>query len=124
MFASVPASRDKPMMTAMMERTPSAADEGSRTILPNGLPRIELHHGQAVWVMTELGFRGAVSQRTFYEYLKSLRKLGIPFEHSSGGASRRGLALYSYFHLMEVALALTLRVYHVVPDALLSEMIH
>ena len=110
-------------MTAMMERRPSPADEELSAILPKGLPQIELYHGQAVWVMTELGFRGAVSDRTFYEYLKSLRKFGIPFEHSSGDATRRELVLYSYFNLMEEALALTLRVYHVVPNALLSEVI-
>src|SRR5262249_54144957 len=57
------------------------------------------------------------------EYIKSLQKLGTPFERGKIGLSRRGLANYSYYHLMELALALTLRVYHVVPDAILVEML-
>ena len=46
--------------------------------LPVELPDLKLHHGQALWLLTELGFRGATTQTTFYEYVKSLRKLGIP----------------------------------------------
>jgi hypothetical protein len=38
-------------------------------------------------------------------------------------ASRRGATNYTYDHLMELALVLTLRVYHVVPDAALAEII-
>jgi hypothetical protein len=84
-------------------------------------PRIRLHHGEAVWVMAHLGFQGAVSDSTFYEYIKSLRKLGIPF--GKIGFERRGLANYSYCHLMELALVLTTRVYYFVPDAVLGEII-
>jgi hypothetical protein len=47
----------------------------------------------------------------------------MPFERGKIGFARRGLANYSYCHLMEVALTLTLRVYHVVPDAILAEII-
>ncbi len=90
--------------------------------LPNALPDIELHHGRALWVLSELGFRGAASEGTFNEYVKSLRKLGIPFERRKIGLARRGLANYSYCHLMELALTLTLRVYHVVPDSVLVEI--
>ena len=108
----------------MTKRAPSAPDKKLCKRLPKALPQIELRHGQAVWVMTELGFRGSVSEKTFYEYLKSLRKLGIPFEHPPGGTTRRGAARYTYCHLMELALALTLRVYHVVPDTLLSGIMH
>jgi len=84
-------------------------------------PRIRLHHGEAVWVMSNLGFQGAVGNSTFYEYIKSLRKLGIPF--GKIGVGRRGLANYSYCHLMELALVLTTRVYYFVPDAILNEII-
>lgn len=92
--------------------------------LPKVLPEFRLHHGQALWVLTTLGFRGAATDRTFYEYVKSLRKLGIPFStnetyHVHRGPSRE----YSYYHLMELALALTLRVYYVVPDSVLMEII-
>lgn len=44
-----------------------------------------------------------------------MRRLGIPFARGEIGLARRGQAINSYNHLMEVALTLTLRVYHVVP---------
>lgn len=91
--------------------------------LPPVLPEIALNHGRALWVMQELGFQGGASESTFYEYIKSLRKFGIPFRHGEVGLARRGAANYSYDHLMELALVLTLRVYHVVPDAILAEVI-
>ena len=91
--------------------------------LPEALPKLALHHGRALWVLTQLGFRGATSESTFYEYIKSLRKIGTPFEHGEIGFARRGLANYTYYHLMELALVLTLRVYHVIPDSVLAEII-
>jgi hypothetical protein len=90
--------------------------------LPKALPAIELHHGEAIWVLSRLGYQGAVTKSTFYEYIKSIRKLGAPFERGKIGRSG-GLANYSYCHLMELALALTLRVYHVVPDSVLGGII-
>jgi hypothetical protein len=87
---------------------------------PTKLPRIRLRHGQALWLLAELGYRGAVSESAFFEYIKSLRKLGIPFGHEKfQGKGSRKLARYSFFHLMELATTLSLRVYHVVPDAVL-----
>jgi hypothetical protein len=92
--------------------------------LPKMLPELKLHHGQTLWLLTELGFRGVATKRTFYEYIKSLRKLGVPFDADGIGHAQRGPAKnYSYYHLMELTLALTLRVYHVVPDSLLIEII-
>ena len=91
--------------------------------LPEVLPKIELRHGQALWLLSRLGFQGKASKSTFYEYIKSLRKLGTPFERGKIGYGRRGLANYSYDHLMELALALTLRVYHIVPDIVLVELV-
>jgi hypothetical protein len=98
-------------------------DMAGRDELPRALPRIRLHHGQALWVLIQLGFQGAASDRTFKEYIKSLRKLGTPFARGEVGPGRRSLANYSYYHLMELALALTLRVYHVVPDSVLTELV-
>jgi hypothetical protein len=95
-----------------------------RDELPDRLPTIELHHGRALWVLAKLGFRGAASESTFKEYIKSLRKLGVPFEREQNIRKRRGaLKRYSYHHLMELALVLYLRVYHVVPDSLLVKII-
>jgi hypothetical protein len=90
--------------------------------LPKALPAIELHHGEAIWVLSRLGYQGAATNSTFYEYIKSIRKLGAPFKRGKIGRPG-GLANYSYCHLMELALTLTLRVYHVVPDSVLAEII-
>jgi hypothetical protein len=92
--------------------------------LPDRLPDIELYHGRAIWVLSKLGFRGTASESTFREYIKSLRKLGVPFDRARIARKRRGrLKKYSYDHLMELALVLYLRVYHVVPDSVLIEII-
>jgi len=91
---------------------------------PINLPRIALNHGRALWVLQELGFRGNASDSTFYEYIKSLRKVGTPFRQGEIGLARRGRANYFYYHVMELALALTLRVYHAVPDSVLAQIIH
>jgi hypothetical protein len=86
------------------------------------LTHIRLHHGEALWVLNDLGFRGRRSAATFNEYIKSLRKLGIPFPRGEIGYAGRSMANYSYFHLMELALVLSLRVYHIVPDSLLVKI--
>jgi hypothetical protein len=91
--------------------------------LPEFLPEISLRHGQALWLLTELGFRGSAAQVTFYEYIKSLRKLGIPFENRAVGINRGVSVNYSYYDLMELALALTVRVYYFVPDSVLVGII-
>lgn len=93
-------------------------------LLPNRLPPIRLRHGQVIWLLTELGFGEGVSRHTFHVYIKSLRKLGIPFgrERFLTGRRRR-LAHYSYIQIMELALALSLRVYHVIPNSILKEIV-
>jgi len=93
--------------------------------LPQTLPKIRLRHGQVLWLLTELGYRGDVSESAFYEYIKSLRKLGIPFGRARFQTRpTRRLAGYSYCHLMELTMTLSLRVYHVVPDAVLRGIKH
>jgi hypothetical protein len=95
----------------------------SAASLPSTLPDINLNHGQMLWMLSKLGFRGTASESTFREYIKSLRKLGTPFEPRKIGLLRRGRVNYNYSHLMELVLTLTLRVYHVVPDSLLKQII-
>src|SRR6478672_1612764 len=85
----------------------SASSSVQTGLLPLELPRIRLHHGEAMWVMARLGFQGEASRSTFYEYVKSLRKLGTPFDRGKIGSGRRGMANYSYCHLMELALVLS-----------------
>jgi hypothetical protein len=110
-------------MLIPVKRTRVRAVSPTHDNLPTTLPSIKLHHGEAVWLMTQLGFRGISSKSTFYEYIKSLRKLGTPFQRGSLGMARHRRANYTYFHLMELALALTLRVYQVIPDTVLTGII-
>jgi hypothetical protein len=37
-------------------------NQASPEDLPKALPDIKLHHGQTLWLLTELGFRGAATQ--------------------------------------------------------------
>jgi hypothetical protein len=106
-----------------MHQTKARTATASRS-LSSALPDIALGHADALWVLAQLGFSGKRRASTFHEYIKSLRKLGTPFERGRHEGGRRGrTATYTYFQLMELVLTLTLRVYHVVPDSLLLEII-
>ena len=85
----------------------------------NAAPALALTHGQAMWLMTELGLRGGVSGSTFNSYIKSLRRLGIPFETGKAQSKGHRHVTYDFEELMELAIALLLRVYGTVPDAVL-----
>ena len=52
-----------------------------------------------------LGFSAGVTPTTFNHYIKSLRKLGVPFEHGESGRSSGKLVKYSYNHLMELCVS-------------------
>ena len=62
--------------------------------LPEFLPEISLRHAQAIWLLN--------------------RAVGI---------KRGGSVNYFYYDLMELALALTVRVYYFVPDSVLAGII-
>ena len=79
-------------------------------------PRLALTHGQTLWLMGEFGLRQGVSASTFNYYIKSLRKLGIPFEKGKGQSQGRRNVTYDFEELMELTLALLLRVYGWLPD--------
>jgi hypothetical protein len=89
----------------------------------NLVPDLELTHGRALWVLETMGFSNGVSDSTFNQYIKSLRKLGIPFNYGGAGTGVGRLAHYSYNHLMELCLALSLRVYGAIPDPVLTGLI-
>ncbi len=94
-------------------------------VLPKKLPPIKLRYGQVMWLLTELGYGDATSRSAFHAYMKSLRKLGIPFGRERFQTKRkRRLAEHSYCHVMELAVALSLRVYHILPDSILRGIIH
>jgi hypothetical protein len=87
-------------------------------------PKIRLRYGQVMWLLTELGYSAGVSKSTLHEYIKALRKLGIPFGHVKFQTKhKRKLAEYSYYHVMELAIVLSLRVYHVIPDSVLKGIV-
>lgn len=87
------------------------------------VPILELTHGRALWVFASLGFSDGVSPQTFNYYIKSLRKLGIPFLRGEIGLGTGRLAHYSYDHMMELGVALTLRVYGILPDPVVAGLI-
>ena len=95
----------------------------ARVHLSAAWPNIDLHHGEAIWVMAQLGFCGNASKTTFNEHVKSLRKLGIPFARHRIDLVRRAVLNYSYCRLMELALACKLHVYHAVPDSVLGYLV-
>ena len=80
------------------------------------VPELALSHGQVIWLLTELGLRGGVSKSTFNHYVKSLRRLGIPFARKGNTWERGPGVTYNFEDLMELTLALLLRVYGILPD--------
>jgi len=86
------------------------------------LSEIALTHGRALWVLRQLGF-GQGAESTFNYYVKSLRKLGVPFAPGESKKWEGRLAFYSYEHLVELSLALTLRTYGILPDAVLGGLV-
>jgi hypothetical protein len=108
----------------VMMQARQSKDTGGRS-LPSSheVPDFELTHGRVLWVLKELGFAAEVSGTTFNYYIKSLRKLGIPFKRNETGLGSGKLARYSYNHLMELSLALLLRVYGWLPDPVLEGLI-
>lgn len=86
------------------------------------VPRLALSHGQTLRLLSELGFREGVSESTFNHYLKSLRKLGVPFEYGKDKSQARRYVTYSFEELMELSIALLLRVYWTIPDKIITRL--
>jgi hypothetical protein len=84
------------------------------------VPNLALTQGQTLWLLSELGFREGVSMSTFDYYLDSLRKLGVPFEIGKGQSDGRHDVTYDFEELMELSVALLLRVYWTLPDAIVA----
>ena len=93
-------------------------------MVPNdAIPNISLAAAQALWVLTGLGFRTGGSHSTFLEYIKSLRRFGVPFspEELIGASHRR--SVYRYEHLMELAVALSFRLHRILPWDVVSVLV-
>lgn len=84
------------------------------------VPDLALTHGQTLWLMAQLGLRGGVSASTFNHYVKSLRVLGVPFVKGKGQSGGRRHVTYDFEELMELAVALLLRVYGALPDTVVT----
>jgi hypothetical protein len=80
-------------------------------------PQLALTHGQTIWLLSELGFHRGVTASTFNYYIKSLRKLDIPFDKGKGQSEGHRHITYDFEELMELSLALLLRVYGTLPDS-------
>jgi hypothetical protein len=101
----------------MRKRDPITRTTG---LEPDAVPRLALTHGQTIWLMTELGLHHGVSTSTFNYYIKSLRKLGIPFEKGKGQSDGHRHVTYDFEELMELTVALLLRVYGTLPDTVVA----
>lgn len=86
------------------------------------LPNIELTHGRVLWVLEAMGLSSGVEFATFNHYIKSLRKLGVPFGRGEAVIGVDRLARYTFYHLVELCLALSLRVYGILPDSVICEL--
>jgi len=73
------------------------------------IDQLAVSHGQARWVLRELGLHAGEDERTFDSYIKSLRRDGVPFAPSELGVGAGHNLKYRYPHLMELAVALALR---------------
>lgn len=90
---------------------------------PAELDALTLRHGQALWVLNELGLSAGVTRQTFNEYIKSLRKLGVPFKRGEPGLGLERLAEYSFPHMMELSIILGTRVYGILPDVVARALV-
>jgi hypothetical protein len=87
------------------------------------IPDIQVSHGGAVRILAAMGFSEGAKAETFNHYIKSLRKLGVPFAYGEHGVGAKGRARYSYNHLMELCLVLSLRAYGSIPDKVVAGII-
>ena len=79
------------------------------------LPKLGLTHGQAVWVLSYMGFRTGDRPSAFNSYIKYLRRAGLPFAKDELGVGAGQNLVYGYDHLMELAVALALRAQAILP---------
>lgn len=107
----------------MPAKAARAPDLSSVVCARPALDDLRLRHGQALWVLNELGLSAGVTRQTFNEYIKSLRKLGVPFKRGEPGLSHQRLADYSFPHLMELSIILSTRVYGILPDVVARALI-
>lgn len=87
------------------------------------VPDLSLSYGQVVWVLEAAGFSAGAPDTTFQHYIKSLRKIGLPFRRGEPGLDHGRLAHYTFEPLMDLGVALQLRVYGTLPDPVAEGLI-
>jgi hypothetical protein len=78
---------------------------------------VSLSYSQVLWALQEIGLAHGSSPTKFAYYVKSLRKLGVPLRWNHG-STRSKNAKYHFEATMELAIALCMRVYGTLPDAI------
>mgnify|MGYP006295843265 FL=1 len=73
------------------------------------LSAIALSHGQARWLLKHFNLSSGETDQAFDALLKSLRRDGVPFGPDELGGGAGNNVIYKFEHLMELALAMTLR---------------
>jgi hypothetical protein len=79
------------------------------------IPPLALSHGQALWVLENMGFRTGDTPTAFNAYLMGLRRAGLPFADDELGRGPGHNVTYRYEHLMELTVALALRAQAILP---------
>jgi hypothetical protein len=106
-----------------LKPTGKRPDHG-RSAKPGSVPTLALTHGQTLWLMGQLGFDRGVSATTFNYYIKSLRSLGLPFDKGKGQSEGHRHVTYDLEEITELTVALLLRVYGTLPDAVVEGLRH
>jgi hypothetical protein len=79
------------------------------------VPPLNLSHGQALWVLENMGFRTGDTPTAFNAYLMGLRRAGLPFAEGELGQGPGHNVTYRFEHLMELTVALALRAQAILP---------
>jgi hypothetical protein len=103
----------------MREIVPPTAARLTASLVPD----LSLSYGQVVWVLESVGFGTGAPDATFRHYLKSLRKIGLPFRRGEPGLDHGRVARFGFDQVMDLSLALSLRVYGTLPDAVAEGLI-
>ncbi len=84
-------------------------------VVRDAIPEISHARAQALWVLSRFGFRTGGSHSTLVEYVKLLRRFGVPFSPEERNDRGHHRYIYRYEHLMEVAVALSFRLHRILP---------
>jgi hypothetical protein len=84
------------------------------------VPTIALSHGQALWILTNMGYRTGDTPTAFTSYIMGLRRDGLPFDREELGGGAGHNVTYRFEHMMELAVALALRAQAILPRDIVS----